>query len=169
VSYGPDPFQETIRYFDAPTAYWAGLFDGEGSVGINRKAIRGKQKRFSYQCEAKLTMCDEDIVYAFSAAFDGTFGVRYPKKANVSVAYTSGLGGRKCLAFLTKILPHARVKKKEIEVAIEYLHWQKALTGFDQKTTYRYTEEDKRYQALMRRLLHDLKPGFSATKVPFKD
>jgi len=101
-------------------AYFAGLFDGEGSIGIYHKTQRDRKHSYlTLQCIVQMT--NSFIPHLLQMHFGGSLFVdkkfRYQNKA---VSYRWGVVGRQALAFLQEIYPYLRIKQPEAKLAIEF-------------------------------------------------
>jgi len=96
-------------------AYIAGLFDGEGTAGINRK----KQQRtaqYLYQCQAVLVNNNREILIWIQQMFGGSIYKRnYPDKKAV---YNWRVVSREAQFFLRNIEPFSKLKIQQIRLAL---------------------------------------------------
>lgn len=93
-------------------AYFAGLFDGEGTVGI-RKNNEG------YRVEVGFGITYMPILEIMRDVFGGHI-TPHPKKANRKQLYEWDLGGRNAYDFLVVVRPYIHEKKPQVELAIQY-------------------------------------------------
>lgn len=113
------------------TEYVAGLFDGEGSVGIYPF---GKWKSLQLRCQ--IALCNEDVVGQLKEKYGG-FTTSNLLKSGKAI-HKWYIGSNKAEAFLRDIRPHSIVKREQIEAAINfqeqrgnYLDWRKGQSGYE--------------------------------------
>ncbi|MDP3064178.1 MAG: LAGLIDADG family homing endonuclease [Chloroflexota bacterium] len=99
-------------------AYAAGLFDGEGSVTINRILTDGPAPR--HNLVASIDMTDPQGIQYLADRFEGN--VRWYKRQQAEWAdvYAWALSGEKALSFLQAIRPYLRVKGEQADVGIRF-------------------------------------------------
>ena len=98
----------------AELAYWAGLFDGEGTIGI-----RNNNNCTTYISRMALRMSDRWIVEDFAAAFGMTVSERtYHNALSNRPLHVTEVAGRRAAQILTQLLPYLRVKHRQAELAI---------------------------------------------------
>lgn len=102
-------FMNDIRYL-------AGLFDGEGTLGVY------KQKTTGYRRTAGITNTYMPVLEAFRSRFGGNI---YPqRKATTTHKATWGWelqNGPEIMLFLYKIRPHLTIKAEQVDVMLTYL------------------------------------------------
>ena len=91
-------------------AYLAGLFDGEGTIGI-QKVKNGYGLRIQIQIYNKIT-------YEIQDNFGGSAYGPYGKEKKAYIWRCNGLNAGKILEL---IFPYLVIKKEEAELAIDYL------------------------------------------------
>lgn len=100
-------------------AYAAGLFDGEGSVGvIYRKSHSKKSTMRTFGVTASVSMVDEESIVWLCSTFGGRVDVSNRTKTGRQV-YRMQMAGRTAADFLEKILPYLKLKRSRAEVAIK--------------------------------------------------
>lgn len=114
--------------------YWAGLFDGEGSIYIARDLTR---------MTVSLTQKETAVLYLLKARFGGALGLM--KKQN---CYRWVLCGSDQISeFLKAIAPFSIIKAVEIQVAIElcerFKFRQKGRPLADDERNVRYALREK--------------------------
>lgn len=88
-------------------AWAAGLFDGEGSIAVNRKT----------PVAMRLGMCDERTVRRYARITGAT--VNGPYKTNAGTLYWSAdLGTKSACAALQQLLPFLTTKRRKAALAI---------------------------------------------------
>ncbi len=111
--------KEMLPLSDTTAAYLAGLFDGEGCVGILFKKNKGnKAACFKLQCS--VTSTDKSILeWAKETTGLGCLYERkkIPKRRVTYQWLFCGFGAEQILRVL---LPHSRIKREQIELALEF-------------------------------------------------
>jgi len=97
-------------------SYYAGFFDGEGCIMISKKRASRPCRALSVVITNTRVSVLEDIKGIFGG---GLFKVRRGKESYKD-KWMWSIGGKKAVAFLTKIYPYLRLKKKEAELAFEF-------------------------------------------------
>lgn len=109
-------------------AYIAGLFDGEGSIGIylnqSKKTKEGiKLSHYRLQCAVMLT--DEFLIHLLQMHFGGEFYIYTRRDKPIwRIVYRWSVNSKKALDFLETIIPYLKIKKPQAEIAIQF---QKAI------------------------------------------
>ena len=98
--------------------YFAGLFDGEGSVEISQTRQRGGT--LYYELAIRVVNTDEDIMLWLVNVFGGSLYARKRVYHNCKQSFTWSLGPKKSLWLLKLVLPYLRIKKKRAELAIYF-------------------------------------------------
>ncbi len=122
-------------------AYYAGYFDGEGSIQIgvnNHKALTSPQ----HTLRCSITSNNGDICKSYKASFGGHLTSYFSQQTN-KILWAWGTNANLAMAFLETISPFLRQKKQEATIAINFQLNRRGLS---------FTERDAvRYQ------LHNLK------------
>jgi len=96
--------------------YIAGIFDGEGSVFIQKQNPTGKASR--YTLYANIVNTHEKAMSEIGKQIDGKIYMeRFPSG---KMKYQIILSGPKAKKFLRDVLPHLIVKKKQAFLALRY-------------------------------------------------
>ena len=95
-------------------AYIAGIFDGEGCIGI----ARSKNGRY-YHLIAELGMANKYISHLLKFHFGGSVH-EIPKPDNCQVQWHWRVASVKADMFLRTIVPYLRLKKAEAQLGIEF-------------------------------------------------
>ena len=101
-------------------AYIAGLFDGEGNIGIVKRRHLAGRTVPTYHLVARVGMVDEIIPRWLQMAFGGYIHHRKrldPKHRDV---YTWSVGYNTATDFLKTILPFLKLKRPQAELAIKF-------------------------------------------------
>ena len=110
-----------IGVLDAVTrAYFAGLFDGEGSVSISLK--RGAARwRPIHELSCVVSMTDRGAVRRLFEAFGGEFGGPYTRdKVRHKPQYRWRIISNHAVEFLQSVMPFLRVKRRQAEVGVAF-------------------------------------------------
>jgi len=101
-------------------AYYAGFFDGEGSIMITHRT-----KKHYHTLEIRITNTNYQVLKQFEDCFGG--GVYKGSVINwrYKPRWQWCISASKALAFLKLIYPYLRLKKKEAETAIEFQEGRK--------------------------------------------
>ncbi len=120
----------------------AGLFDGEGSLGIYRD-----KRSNSAKLDVSLTMIDKDPIDKLYEMLGGIYA-EYTRPERLT--YRWSVYGKLATAPLLMIYPYLILKKDQVRVALEFLAWQ------DERGSGAYTPEEyaksEMYITLIKRL-----------------
>ena len=98
--------------------YAAGLFDAEGCVRIHRQVFRGSVR---YDLRVLIQMTDPRPLIMIADRFGGVFSVMTPPKdPRHRQKYCWRMSAREAAGFLEQIAPFLKVKREEVELAIEF-------------------------------------------------
>lgn len=126
-------------------AYYAGLFDGEGCVSINKvKGVKGR--RDSFQLRVNITSTNEEVCSAMPHAFGGTVLKRTRTGAQdyfywVAVA-------RIARDFLVLVKPDLIIKKSQAQIGIAFQNERDARG--QKKTEEDWNNEFQHYENIRR-------------------
>ncbi len=101
-------------------AYFAGLFDGEGSINIVRgvSGKRNEARRSSWGVVCSVKMTDEETIKAMRDCFGGNMGEKYSYRRNGNKPqFYWQTRAKSAMAFLRKIYPYLKIKKREADIA----------------------------------------------------
>ena len=101
-------------------AYWAGLFDGEGCIRINRWAKPGSTHvRYNLFCTLGIT--HRPTVELMAKQFDGHLSMNRHdlRNSNCRIQFLCTLASQKAAKFLREIRPFTSIKSDEIDVALK--------------------------------------------------
>lgn len=99
--------------------YFAGFFDGEGCVSIN-KTSGGKRKytRPGFQLRLNVANTNFDVLYALQNKYGGKV---YERKKKNARTYGNWIAvSRQCINPITLWLPYSIVKTKQLEIALDF-------------------------------------------------
>ncbi len=113
-------------------AYFAGIFDGEGCVTIKKvqkKTTAGNTSR-SHSLQVDIGNTNEWLCRQFAFAFGGSV---HSQKSTGKRVWRWQVAARKAGAFLEAILPYMRIKRPQVEIALQfqrtrYMRGKKRLT-----------------------------------------
>lgn len=107
--------------------YIAGLFDGEGSIGLNsldRKSRLEAGKTPTCTLRVRIRMTDENIVRWLYMTIGGRFYAKKLTKLYIEKKWKPyfewGVVGEEAVMFLNQIYPYLKVKRLQAEVAFKY-------------------------------------------------
>ena len=104
-------------------SYLAGVFDGEGYIGIQKRRARPpKQPNISYVAYIQVAMTDEIVPRLFHITFGGKFMARKPDKKNHKVQYIWYMCGRDCGLVIKELMPYSLLKRPQFEVVLHFLN-----------------------------------------------
>jgi len=97
----------------------AGLFDGEGSIGINRiKNYNGTGTPY-YRLMVQVCMTEFYIPKWLHFTFGGSLQIRKFPKPRRDIAHWQ-IANRQAADFLRAILPYLKIKRPQAEVALKF-------------------------------------------------
>lgn len=100
-------------------AYIAGLFDGEGYIGIHPHVNKSGRRGDSLRIVIK--MCDKEGIDLAHHLYGGTIRYNFPKNPRWRGQYVWELGGRfKVEKFIHSILPFSLVKSDQLSMGIKF-------------------------------------------------
>ena len=107
--------------------YMAGFFDGEGCIGINKAP--SKRVRDRYRVEVQINQVDRRPLVLFQERYGGTLSKHERSKKNPKWQdiWHWLISDRRAKALIKDLLPYCIVKKRDLEVALDYL----SLPNFD--------------------------------------
>ena len=100
--------------------YFAGLFDGEGCVGIRPMATSNCSRGMTYQMYVKVGMTHRAVIELLHRTFGGSIGLKSEKRLGRQDVWTWCVVGSKATSFLNSIKPYSIVKKSAIENALTF-------------------------------------------------
>jgi len=96
--------------------YIAGLFDGEGWVGI----VTSKQSPY-YQLQVSITNTCLDVLLLCQKQFGGSISKKPDRPLTRKFCYQWRASTKRAGIFLKAISPYAIIKKQHVEVALEFM------------------------------------------------
>lgn len=133
-------------------AYAAGIFDGEGCIGIE-KQVRANRRNPHYKLRATVVNTDMWLCEWLRFAFGGTVQERKSHPSHIKdqwawVIYNSG-----ATDFLKLILPYMNLKRPQAELAIKFQNQK------NQRQGRILTPEEVAVSEAQKILMHNLKSG----------
>ena len=122
--------------------YLAGLFDGEGCIVLNRfRQAKVKKGRIHPTLGFSLIVCISNTHLPTLQEVREMYGgnIQTTKGTNRPCYTLRLLQGKKVAPFLRDLQPHARIKKSQIDLALEYID---LYTGVGNKWTSIYEREE---------------------------
>lgn len=102
-------------------AYAAGLFDGEGYVGIGKHYTPNRPDRTpSYQIQCKVSMADIQAIEFLSVHWGGRTYYSKQRSPKHRPVCQWVLLDKESVVFLKDILPYLKVKKERASIALEF-------------------------------------------------
>ena len=107
---------------EAELAWAAGLFDGEGSLGVYRHTqYHGGKKYVGLHLIVKLAMCNQQAVEKFGEIVGEGKVNQSPRPTNSGrLVWTWNTGGVRAGLVLTKLLPYLVVKREQAELGLVF-------------------------------------------------
>ena len=96
--------------------YLAGLFDGEGSVNM----AWGGRKKESVLMKITVTNSKKDLCNLITSKFGGSVYPKRDRGIHQLKAYEWQLCGWSAIPLLERLLPYVYIKKKAIELALQW-------------------------------------------------
>lgn len=139
----------TIAMIDS---YFAGLFDGEGCISINKTSGgKRKYKRYGFQLRTSVTNTNLDVLYKLQDTYGGKVYIRNKKNARDYGNWITV--SNQCIKPLSLWLPHLIIKKNQALVALDFQknrktnktdeEWQEDMLAYEEirKLNARYGSE----------------------------
>jgi len=132
--------------------YYAGLFDGEGTVRI----VKVARKEPTYSVWVSINMCDAIMLKELFYVFGGSFYHYDSKNSKHRDLYSWIITTKKAYNFLKEIYPYAVIKKEQIRLALELQENIFACKG-NRKYGTPHKRETIRYRERMRKRMKKMK------------
>ena len=117
-------------------AYYAGLFDGDGSVTLSAQKARGRCIQTTYSLSADLASTNEWICQQLKFAFGGNITQYQPKNQRARMVWRWSIGSKNAQNFLEAIYPYLKLKKPQAEIAIKFQKHKAKRGGRKRGTEY---------------------------------
>lgn len=102
-------------------AYLAGLFDGEGSISIGKRAIKKYPGVFSYRLEMLLTNTHLDSLYRIQKEIGGYVYVRKLVEPRRKPLGYIRWENTRAVEILNELLPYLKIKLAHAKLAIDFV------------------------------------------------
>jgi hypothetical protein len=101
-------------------AYFAGIVDGEGSIGIELLSPTKSRKKTYYVCRLCVINTNLALMQWIKENFGGTFDAKAPKIPNRKLCYRWHIFGKDLENLITALMPHLRIKKEQAQLLLRY-------------------------------------------------
>jgi len=125
-------------------AYFAGLVDGEGSIGIAKHKSKSCRRGHTFELVVQLNMSNPLLPNQLRCAFGGSV-TEHQHKAKLWMWHWC-IVARKAGTFLYAIQPYLRLKKERAKIALEF---QAKKRYYPRLTNEAYAEQAKARQKLL--------------------
>jgi len=129
---------------DKELIYLAGLFDGEGYCGIERRRP-STYRRWGYQLRCSVTMTDPRPLEIFHSRFGGSF-MKLTRKRGKD-CWQWSITSNKALAFLNEVKDYLIVKDK-VALIGEKFQSKRSFRKVSRSSDEEYVEETKLYEEM---------------------
>jgi intein/homing endonuclease len=130
-------------------AYLAGLFDGEGSVGLTACSQRGRISR-AYPLAVSISNTHIETIKSLKNLFGGSTWIKKRRNKKYQPCMQWTLSSQQGLAFLKMIIPYLRIKKEQAEIGIKFINGRK-------RSSVRLSNEEIKRREKVRKKLFELK------------
>ncbi len=131
-------------------AYFAGIFDGEGTVTLAKTQISSPKQRLTYQVRVQVVSTDEWLCQQLRFSFGGTVMPHRVTEGNHKPAFRWLATRMVAKRFMLGILPFTHLKRQRIELALKFLAHK---TGGGWKSD-EYIDAEQDFKNLMLTLNH---------------
>ena len=105
-------------------AYYAGIFDGEGTVALHPNTMRGKKHK-TYQVVVQVINTNEWLCQQLCFSFGGAVGIHRRANDRCKQIFHWYASGKSAHQFLLIILPYSHLKRPQIELALQFIAHKK--------------------------------------------
>ena len=126
-------------------AYVAGIIDGEGSIGIYQQKARGYRSKVM---RVTVDNTDEWLIRQLLMWFGGHINRRSDHRGNRKDVWQWYVESKKAGNFLRLILPYVRMKRPQVELALQFQERKHPCRG--------HTEEELALEEAERLLMHKM-------------
>ena len=142
--------------------YFAGIVDGEGSIGIAKckKSIKQNRKGYAYRAFFHITNTHLPMLEYLSKHFGGK--ISYLDERAMCYNYT--FSANKIRDILPKLIPYLLIKKKQAEIVLEFL------TRMEKTNFCMLSEEDNTFyeQCFVEcKRLKEIRYDYKPIRIPF--
>ena len=100
--------------------YYAGFFDGEGSISLIRRNVPTTRRGYRYFVQVSIGQVSKEILEPLRVQFGGSWSYRESRTLpNAKPVWNLRWWGLRSTTILKALLPYLRLKKHRAELAIE--------------------------------------------------
>ncbi len=131
-------------------AYLAGLFDGEGSIYIERAAPKDFKVGYRYQLKAAIRIREYWALEAYHQVFGGSLKVSRRSNPMYADIGSWRLCDKSAALLIDAILPYLRLKRRQALIAIEFRKCKETFAhGYRvMRTPYQLAEQERFYEEM---------------------
>lgn len=142
---------------EAVLNYMAGIFDGEGTVGIIKGKPRKNNRCHEYNAAVGIGMTDRNTVESFKNMFSPNLKIYIERVPDRKLIYRWRIIGSNCVKnFLDTMIPFLKVKKQEAEIVRQFCVMKSGYRYKDRvrikKNSYVSDEELRRREELYQKV-----------------
>ena len=140
-------------------AYFAGLFDGEGCVFINKTWQNKRKLSPRYKLQVSITNSNPKPLIIIKQLYGGIISARRKNNEKYKAWYVWRVTTKSAENFLRDILPYLIIKKEEVELALIHRKFanKHRMDSQENKNIKHYTDEELKKQEKIRIELKELK------------
>ncbi len=101
-------------------AYFAGIIDGEGSIGIEHLSPTKSRKKDYYVCRLTVINTDENLMRLLVAHYEGSYDMRKLIEGR-KPCFRWHVFGKNLKNALDKLYPYLFIKKPQAKLVLEYI------------------------------------------------
>lgn len=125
-------------------AYFAGIMDGEGAIGICKHKAQWCKKGYRFELNVQVTSLDEWLLQSLKMGFGGYIG-RSKSGFTGNPSWHWMIRSKQALLFLKALYPFLKLKRYQAEIAIKF---------GEAKKYGRQTDERMAIEEIQRMLIH---------------
>lgn len=100
-------------------SYFAGIIDGEGSIGIEHLSPTKNRSKSYYVCRLTVINTNKDLMESLKNFFGGTYDQR-KKIEGRRICYRWHIFGKELESALNQLIPHLFIKKPQALILKQY-------------------------------------------------
>ena len=104
-------------------AYYAGIIDGEGAIGIAKHKRKDTKHGYYFELQIQVTTADEWLAHSLKFAFGGHVNLQNTSGSTFTSRLTLWkwtIHARQALVFLKAVLPYLKLKHYQAEIAVKF-------------------------------------------------
>lgn len=102
-------------------AYFAGLVDGEGYLGIKKDMIKGRGVSPVFYERMSVASIDKPTIDSFVSFFGvGKIYLHKPKKLSKRGYWSWEISNKICISVIKQLYPYLKIKKPEADIIIKF-------------------------------------------------